>query len=142
MKTLQKTSDVSITPAELAALFCSMDNHEMADFLNWSAHLLSEEEYPFEFHMEAVSSCGRLTPEGRSMMKTIGEYSEALELPAEPEKKIIHEAAGWTRETVVQMIMESGEPSDIDGVMLDLSKIEGSASQEEVQKLIVSNSPF
>lgn len=66
---------ISLTPIELADVFCGMDANEQSMFFNrisentkaWDAHLC--------FQLYAISNCEILTDEARKVMKQIGEYS-------------------------------------------------------------------
>lgn len=73
MKTISTTVQVTLTPKEVAGLFCEMDNTEQAEFFNAVAHEVAQWDGSFEVQMLDVVSTGMLWPDAIDIMKTIGE---------------------------------------------------------------------
>lgn len=79
MDTINRTVEVplTLTPKEVAQLFCSMDANEQADFFNEVAK--EADTWPscnFDLQMSYVSGANNLSYEGRNIMRTIGDYSK------------------------------------------------------------------
>lgn len=63
-------------PSEVARMFCSMDDTEMAIFFNTVAWVVDNEwTNPLSFQLASVTGNKSLTEQGRKVMQEIGEYS-------------------------------------------------------------------
>ena len=69
------TTEIEISPEEIAELFCRMDDFDQVRFFNKIPEIVKEWGGDFCFQMEAMVGKTTLTDEARAIMKTIGEYS-------------------------------------------------------------------
>jgi len=63
------------TPTQAAEIFCNMGAGEQAEFFNEIDRLSRSWTGPFAMQMQYVTDTDELTDNGRSIMKTIGDYS-------------------------------------------------------------------
>lgn len=73
--------ELNLDYGEIAELFCELNEEEQACFFNTLAELTEEWEHPFCMQLQHITDCKILTPEGRAIMKQIGDYAYAK--PAE-----------------------------------------------------------
>lgn len=67
--------EVILTPEELAAEFCNMDDKEQAKFFNEIGNIVQNTwTSPFVFQLQAVIDSEHLTDDGRYVMQSVGEY--------------------------------------------------------------------
>jgi hypothetical protein len=76
MITRSFTTQVDLSPQELAVAFCDMSDYEQAEFFNVIGEVVKEWKYPFWVQLHSVLLTDQLTPEGSKVMQTIGEYSQ------------------------------------------------------------------
>lgn len=67
---------LTVTPKEVANLFCTMDENEQAEFFNEVWDNVQGWGIPFEFQMEAINQSEVLHTGGRTIMQVIGNYSQ------------------------------------------------------------------
>ena len=67
---------VTLSPEELAEEFCEMDAAKQVAFFNEIASQTASWRGSFSFQLQAIIDDPTLTPEGRTVMKQIGEYGE------------------------------------------------------------------
>jgi len=75
---MEKTITIkfTLTPQEIAKLFCDMDMDDQATFFNEIDNIVTTEWLaPFCFQLESITNSSILTNNGRKIMKEIGEYS-------------------------------------------------------------------
>jgi len=68
--------DVVLTPDELASEFANMDDEKQAMFFNELATITASWTMPICFQLQYVTDNPVLTPEGRRIMRVIGEYGQ------------------------------------------------------------------
>ena len=67
--------EVEPTPEQLAEMWWSMDGNQQAEFFNWlGTNLNTGGHLPMQ--LQFVSDAEELEPEGRSAMRSIGEYGD------------------------------------------------------------------
>ena len=77
--------ELSVTPKEVADLFCSMDNNEQADFFNAVADNVKEWGSLFIFQLQEIVNTEKLTEPAKQIMREIGYYADSISLKQERE---------------------------------------------------------
>lgn len=67
--------NIALSGSELAAEFCNLDEIEQAAFFNAIAKDAGSWQVPFAIQMAEVERTGLVTKEGRSIMRTIGQFA-------------------------------------------------------------------
>lgn len=65
---------ITFAPEDIAKLFCHLNCSDMAVFFDEIAKVSSKWKGSFAMQMQYVKDSKELTLEGRSIMRTIGEY--------------------------------------------------------------------
>lgn len=71
-----RTLTITLSPEELARIFCSMEADEQAEFFSWVGDIVENEwSILFDSQLERVYNSNQLTERGKTAMALIGEYS-------------------------------------------------------------------
>jgi len=71
--------EIELTYVDVANEFCNMGETEQAAFFNEIAKRVLEWKNPLAIQLHAMSTSGALKPEGRQIMRIIGEYANVYE---------------------------------------------------------------
>lgn len=77
--TIQQNIDIEITPEQLAAIFCEMDDVEQSRFFNHMGKETTTWKVPFEFQLAAIQSCERLDEGGKRVLTTMAEFFQRID---------------------------------------------------------------
>lgn len=75
MQLLHLANNFKLTPQQVAQLFCSMDNEEMAAFFNEVAKDVATWNSDFCFQMQSLTDTKELSDAARGIMAQIGNYA-------------------------------------------------------------------
>ena len=74
---IKRNFDILITPEECGVIFSSMDSDEQAVFFNAvGQYFTGNYKHGLCWQLSSISSCLKLTDEGRRVMSMIGEHAD------------------------------------------------------------------